>query len=203
MARRPPCIWMLWWAALLAAFAGPLPAAAAPSAALSFVEQAQLDPATRVIDVRDGNACAKASLAGARCLPAADLFDADGRPVDFHTLRWLFGAIGLAGHERVLVVGADAGNAAAVGALLFLAGQRDVAVLDRPVAIPAGAQGGSARNITREAVFTAPMRDRLLVAAPEQTAGTVIASGPPIERLRGFARGSADGTQPIRLRLSP
>ena len=131
------------------------------------------------------------------------MFAADGRPVGFHTLRWLFGTIGLGGHERVLVVAAEPGDAAAVGALLFLAGQRAVAVLDRPVAIAAGAQGGGARNITREAVFTAPMRDRLLVAAPEQASGTAIASGPPAARLRNFARRSADGARPPRLRLSP
>jgi thiosulfate/3-mercaptopyruvate sulfurtransferase len=203
MTRRPPCMRMLCGAALLAALAGPLPAAAAPSAALRFVEQAQLDSAIRVIDVRALKTCEQASLPGARCLPAADLFAAEGRPIDFHTLRWLLGTIGLSGQERVLVVAAKPSDAAAVGALLVLAGQRAVAVLDRPVAIPAGAQGGSDRAITREAVFTAPMRDLLLVAAPEQATGTVIASGPPIDRLRRFARRYSDGTQPPRLRLSP
>ena len=63
------------------------------------------------------------------------------------------------------------GNAAAVGALLFLAGQRTVAVLNQPLTAPPNAEGGSARSLTREAVFTAPMRDRLLVAAPEQATG--------------------------------
>jgi thiosulfate/3-mercaptopyruvate sulfurtransferase len=201
MSRRAPCLRIFCGAALLAAVA--VAPAAASTDALSFVDRPAIDSHTHVIDVRAQAACEKASLAGARCLPAADLFEADGRPVDFHTLRWLFGTIGLSGHERVLVVAADAGSAAAVGALLFLAGQQDVAVLDRPVAIAAGAPGGSDRNITREAVFTAPMRDRLLVAAPEKASGTVIASGPPIERLRRFARRYADGARTLRLRLSP
>jgi hypothetical protein len=202
MMRRPPCIRMLCGAALLAALAGPQ-TAAAPFVALRFVEKVQADSTTRVIDVRALQACEQASLAGARCLPAADLFEADGRPVDFHTLRWLLGTIGLSGRERVLVVAAKPSDAAAVGALLLLAGLRAVAVLDRPMTVAAGEPGGRDRSITREAVFTAPMRDLLLVAAPEQATGTVIESGSPIDRLRRFARLAADGAQPVRLRLSP
>jgi thiosulfate/3-mercaptopyruvate sulfurtransferase len=186
------------------ALCGALLAAVAPAAAkdgaLVFVDSVPADAALRVIDVRAQNACEKASLSDARCLPAADLFDGKGAPVDFHTLRWLLGAIGLTGGERVLVVADDAGQAATAGALLLLAGQREVAVMDRPVAIAADASGGSGRTITRETVFTAPMRDRLLAAADETAA---IASGPPIERLRQFARRYAEATQPIRLRLSP
>lgn len=178
-------------------------ATATPSDALSFVDGTPAASGTRIIDVRGQNACEQASLAGARCLPAADLFDAKGRSVDFHTLRWLLGTIGLSGGERVLVVGDNVGKVAAVGALLFLAGQHDVAVLDRPLAVPAGASGGTRRSITREAVFTAPMRDRLLVAASEEAGRNVIASGPPVERLRRFAERAADGAQPVRLRLSP
>ncbi len=196
-----PGMLTLCGAALLAVMA--VAPAAAATDSFAFVAQPTLDSATRVVDVRDDSACTKASLTGARCLSAAALFDNKGRPVDFHTLRWLLGTIGLSGEERVLVVGADAGKAAAVGALLYLAGQRHVTVLDRPVALPAAAQGGSERNITREAVFTAPMRDRLLVAAAEQASGTVIAVGAPIDRLRQFARRTADSAQPIRLRLAP
>jgi len=192
---------MFCGAAMLAAVAG-APAYAA-SGAIAFTDQTRIDAQTHVVDVRGSKACERASLTGARCLPAADLFAADGRPVDFHTLRWLFGSIGLSGHERVLVVAADAGDAAAVGALLFLAGQREVAVLDRPLTTPAGASGGSGRNITRETVFTAPMRDRLLLAAPEQASGAVIDTGPAVARLQRFARHVANDAQPARLRLSP
>lgn len=193
---RRPCVLTLC-GALLAAVAP----AAAKDRALAFVDSAPADAATRVVDVRAQDACEKASLAGARCLPAADLFDGNGAPVGFHTLRWLLGTVGLTGDERVLVVSDNAGDAAAAGALLLLAGQREVAVLDRPPAVAAGAPGGNGRNITRETVFTAPMRDRLLAAEPDETAE--IASGPPIERLRQFARRYAEATQPIRLRLSP
>jgi len=201
MVCRRPCMRMFCGAAMLAAVAG-APAYAA-GGAIAFIDQTRIDAQTRVVDVRDGKACERASLAGARCLPAADLFAVGGRPVGFHTLRWLLGTIGLSGNERVVVVAAEPGDAAAVGALLFLAGQREVAVLDRPVTISAGAPGGGNRNITRETVFTAPMRDRLLVAAPEQAIGAVIDSGPAVARLRRFARRAANDAQPVRLRLSP
>ena len=177
-------------------------AAAAPSP-IQFVTQMPVAGGTRVIDVRAEGTCTAASLAGARCLPASELFDADGRPVSFHVLRWLLGTIGLSGHEHVLVVGDKAADAAAVGALLLLAGQRDVAVLDRPVAVPADASGGSARSMTREDVFTAPMRDRLLTLASDPENETAIGIGRPYDRLSAFARRSADGASALRLRLSP
>lgn len=185
-------------AVLMAVSAAP---AVAFADAISFVDKPAHESATRVIDVRSQVSCEKASLPGARCLPAAALFHKDGRPVDFHTLRWLLGTIGLGGNESVLVVGANAGTAAAVGALLYLAGQRTVTVLDEPLTVPAKAEAGSARGMTREAVFTAPMRDRLLVAAPDEASGA-IASGPPRQRLTRFARMTADGT-PALLRLTP
>lgn len=178
-------------------------AAGSAPTALVFTDQAQVHSDTRVIDVREEQACAKASLAGARCLPAAELFDGNGQPATFYVLRWLLGTIGLTGHEQVLVVADNAADAAAVGALLFLAGERHVAVLDRPVAVPDGAPAGNARSITREAVFTAPLRDHLLATGQEEAAGTVIDSGRPVDRLRAFARRYADGAQPARLRLFP
>lgn len=198
MIRRPGMT-TICGATLLALIAA-APAAASIDA-FSFVDQAAIPSGTRVIDVRDQELCEKASLPGARCLPAETLFDRDGRPIGFRTLRWLLGTIGLTGNERVIVVGADAGNVTAAGALLYLAGQRAVAVLNRPLAVPPEAKAGSARSLTREAVFTAPMRDRVLVAAPEKTADA-IASGSPRQQLSHFARAAADGV-PTRLRLTP
>lgn len=198
MMRRP-CMTTICGAALLALVAAAPAAASADT--LTFVDTPPGDAHTRVVDVRDQAMCEKASLPGARCLPASDLFKRDGQPIDFHALRWLLGTVALHGNESVVVVGADAGNAAAVGALLWLAGQRAVAVLDKPLTVAAKAEGGSARSLTREAVFTAPMRDLLMVAAPEPANGA-IASGAPRQRLTRFARLSADGT-PARLRLTP
>lgn len=192
---RGPCMLTLCGALLMAAVG----AASAKESALTFVDHAAVDAGTRVVDVRAQDVCEKASLAGARCLPAADLFGGNGAPVDYHTLRWLLGTIGLTGQERVLVVADKTNDAAAAGALFALAGQRQVAVLDRPVSVASGASGGSGRGITREAVFIAPMRDRLL-AAPGDSAE--IASGAPAERLRRFARRYAEAAA-VTLRLSP
>jgi thiosulfate/3-mercaptopyruvate sulfurtransferase len=178
-------------------------AAAATASPLQFVAQARIAGETRVVDVRAETTCTAAALAGARCLPAAELFDADGAPVSFHVLRWLLGTVGLSGREHVLVLGDKAADAAAVGALLLLAGQHDVAVLDRPVALPADATGGNPRSMTREAVFTAPMRDRLLTLASDVGNADTIATGRPYDRLRSFARRYAEGAAALRLRLSP
>lgn len=171
-------------------------AAAESPDALFFVDGSQLAGDVRVIDVRDGGACAEAALADARCLPAADLFDGEGRPARFHALRWLFGTVGLTGGETVLVVADDAGNAAAVGALLFLAGQAQVAILDRPLEVAADPSGGQSRSLTREAVFVAPMRDRLLLTGAADDAE-------PIARLTAFARDFAGGNASARLSLTP
>jgi thiosulfate/3-mercaptopyruvate sulfurtransferase len=196
MNRRRHLVRAPWAAALLLVVADP----AAAADQLVFVDRADLEAGTRVVDARDGRACVEASLAGARCLPVAELFDGDGRPPDFRALRWLFGTIGLTGREPVLVVADRVGDAAAVGALLFLSGQARVAILDGPLAVPAGAPGGSDRSLTREAVFTAPMRDQLLAAAPD---GAVIAAGQPSARLADFARRYASGEGPLLLSLAP
>ncbi len=174
---------------------------AAVAGGLVFVGQANLQGDTRVVDVRDSQACTKGSLAGARCLPVAEVFDDNGRPADFRALRWLFGTVGLGGHERVLVVGDDVANAAAVGALLFLSGQADVAVLDGPIVIPAGAPGGSSRSLTREEVFTAPMRDEFMTVGAADDG--VVATEEPIGRLSDFARRYADGNGSLQLSLAP
>ena len=189
-------------AALLLAATQAANAAAAHAGSLAFVAQVPRG-AVRLVDVRAKAACEHASLPGARCLPAASLFRPHGRPPGFHALRWLLGTIGLAGSERVLVFGASARQAASVGALLFLAGQRDVMVLDHAPSIPPGAPPGAPRSLVSETIFTAPMRDTLLVAAPERAPRGAIVAGPPEARLVAFARGYQAGVHPRRLRLWP
>ena len=190
-------------AAVLLAFTGPARAAANHAGTLAVVDRLPSGGAIRVVDARPKRACERASLPGARCLPAEELFGADGRPVGFDALRWLLGTIGLRGNEQVLVVGATTEAAGAVGALLFLAGQRDVTILDHPPAIASGAPAGTARSLTSETIFTAPMRDRLLVAAPEAAPPSTIADGAPIKRLAVFARTYGGGAEPRPVRLWP
>ena len=197
------CARILCSATLGALLAASVCGAATAPAPLRFVTQGPPAGDTRVIDVRPERACTAASLAGARCLPASELFDREGRPVSFHVLRWLLGTVGLTGHENVLVVAGDPADAAAVGGLLLVAGERDVAVLDRAVEVPAGAAGGQARSMTREAVFTAPMRDHLLSTGQAAVGDATIDSGRPYDRFRTFAHRYADGAPAVRLRPFP
>lgn len=113
----------------------------------------------QVIDIRDIKSCTEASLPGARCLPSSNFIDPDGRVIGFHALRWLLGTVGLSGGETVLVIGTSPQDAKTIGTLLGLAGQHNVQVVDMPFTAPAGATGGEPRSLSREVVFTAPMRD--------------------------------------------
>ncbi len=132
------------------------------------------------VDLRDETACERASLPGARCLPASSLFDETTRPLPFLALRWLLGTIGLTGRESVVLY-ADHKNAAwAAAGLLYLAGQKNVAVLDgSAVSLK---EPGQPRSFSREAVYTAPMRDTLIrLGNSQQTLGAQLAA---------FARGN-------------
>lgn len=164
--------------ALALTFAPALSAHAAPVASASV-----LPADARVIDIRAEADCTKASLQGARCVPAEVLFGADGgAPVSFHALRWLLGTVGLSGAETVAVFPGDETRAGAVAALLLLAGQHEV-VLYTGTADMTGR--GEARSFSREVIFTAPMRtENMRLAAT--------ADAPLEHRLAAFARGATD-----------
>lgn len=164
---------MLWGLALAA---GPL--AAAPIARIEA-----LPDAARVLDIRAEAECAKASLPEARCLPADWLFRAEGGPIDFGTLRWLLGTLGLSGSETVAVWPADAPDAPAVSALLHLAGQARVVLY---AGTPGWTTRGETRSFTREAVFTAPMRLAAL------SASSAPPGAPLTTRLAEYAAGTTE-----------
>ena len=111
-----------------------------------------------VIDIRDTQSCTIGSLPRARCLPVGHFVDRNGTVISFHALRWLLGTVGLTGGETVLVIGAAPEDTHRVGALLHQAGQRRVLMLDKPFHAPANAPSGTPRSLSRETVFTAPMR---------------------------------------------
>ena len=157
--------------------------AAAPVAAAPVEALAALPDGVRVIDIRAEDACTGGSQPGARCLPAAWLFAAEGGPIDFWSLRWLLGTLGLTGAETVAVFPADAPDATAAVALLYLAGQAGVVLLAAD-AVP-GSQGET-RSFSREAVFTAPMRLGALAVADAAPATPLTA------RLDAFARGETE-----------
>ena len=124
-----------------------------------------------VVDARPLAACREKSLAGARCLPAADFLGPHNRLPSARDLLWLLGTAGLSGEEAVLVVGQDAVARDFVAGLLHVAGQRSVRVLTEPVGrlLEQGAAAGAGRErgMIREAVFAAPMRDGLLLLRDE------------------------------------
>ncbi|MCC7327783.1 MAG: rhodanese-like domain-containing protein [Burkholderiales bacterium] len=124
-----------------------------------------------IIDSRPIGDCRAKTLAGARCLPAADLLGPHRRLPDARNLLWLLGTLGLAGDEQVLVVGQDVVARDFVAGLLHVAGQRSIAVLTEPVGrlLEGGAATGAGRErgMIREKVYVTPMRDDLLVLRDE------------------------------------
>jgi len=151
-------------------------AAAAATETFSFVDDSARLPAELVvIDSRAGNACANGSVTrdggAARCLPIAAVTGPHGRLASFRDIHWRLGTLGLDGSETVLIVGDRQGDRDAVGALLFLAGQRTVLIWSRPIddLIAAGfaAIPGKEGEPARTAIYQAPMRDARVVLRGE------------------------------------
>jgi thiosulfate/3-mercaptopyruvate sulfurtransferase len=153
---------------LLAACA---PAVAAQDFAYLRDAGAVLQEGAAVVDTRPVEACRERSLAGARCLPAEGFLGPNHRLPGERDLLWLLGSAGLRGDETVLVVGQDPAARDFVAGLLYVAGQSRVRVLTEPMArlLESGvaAAPGRERGFTRETVFEAPMRDRLVVLREE------------------------------------
>lgn len=166
------------------------------SAALAFIAHLpgapQAHVQAHVIDIRDLPSCTAASLPRSRCLPVDHFVDPTGKIIDFHALRWLLGTVGLSGGESVLVIGATPQDVRTVGALLYLAGQTHVMMLDSSFEAPPGAPGGTERSLSREKVFTAPMRDAHLVAEREPATATHT-------QLDRFAQAVGRGAEDARL----
>lgn len=125
-----------------------------------------------ILDTRDGEACAKRSLPGARCLPARDVLGPRNELPLFANVLWLLGTVGVDGSESVLVVGEDPVDRDFVAGLLYLAGQARIAVATVPVSrmlASAGArtEPGLARDITRRAVYRARPREEAIVFSGE------------------------------------
>lgn len=114
-----------------------------------------------VLDLRAEEDCMRGSLPAARCLPASSLFGGEGAaPVSFHPLRWLLGTVGLNGEETVALLHDDLDQSWSVAGLLLLAGQNRVHVIE--AAQTSAAYPGSPRSLSREVVYTAPLREDLM-----------------------------------------
>ena len=125
-----------------------------------------------IMDVRREDVCLKASLPGARCLPASDILGPHKRLPNFSGLRWLLGTIGLSGDEHVVVAGGPGRGKEFAAGLLLVSGQRKITVLTSPISsLPsAGLEPGSGRTTTREQVYQAAVRDDYIILRNELAA---------------------------------
>jgi len=186
------------------------PALARADALFEYVRDVDTTPGADriVLDTRPAAACVERTLAGAHCLPAADLLGPHRRLPSFHDLLWVFGTVGLTGRETVLVVGERADARDFVAGLLFLAGQARVQVLAQPLRTLEGraTAPGRQRGNTRRAVFQAALRDDLMVLTHELAAQLEGAAPPPLldgrgeaeywgERVRGLRGGHLPGAR--------
>jgi len=185
---------------------------AAAAGDLEYVRPDAVAHGAVVIDTRAEQACAQHSVAGAHCLPAADLLGARGELPSPPDLLWALGTAGLSGRETVLVVGDSAEARDFVAGLLYLCGQARVQVLDQALSgalragdLPAGA--GTGRGMLRTRVFVAPMRDRLwllhrdLFHALESPARVVPVDGRDALQAAGTGRDQRAATVPGAIRL--
>lgn len=151
-------------------------------AASDFAYTSRVGAGDAVIDSRPLADCKRASLPGARCLPAEEFLDPQRRLPSERDILWLLGTAGLAGSETALVVGQDASARDFVAGLLYLAGQKSVRILSGPMPrLDGRADGGRERGMVRSAVWTAPMRDHLWVLGADivRDKPTLVADGGP------------------------
>lgn len=125
-------------------------------------------PASAVlVDTRTEALCTARTVAGARCLPAGEFTDAQGKLAPWREILWLFSTARLSGDETVLVLGDTSERRQFVGGLLQVAGQRNVRIVAQPpdALLSAGwpAAPGTPRDFARQMAYTAPMRDELLL----------------------------------------
>jgi hypothetical protein len=158
-------------------------------AAGDFAYTQRVGAGETVIDSRPLADCKRASLAGARCLPAEEFLDPQRRLPSERDILWLLGTAGLDGSETALVVGEDATARDFVAGLLYLAGQKAVRILGGTMPRLNGkAVGGQERGMVRSAVWTAPMRDSLWVLGAD-----IVRDKPTLIDARAAKPGVANG----------
>ncbi len=134
-----------------------------------------------IIDTRPDQVCAKQSLAGARCLAAADFLGPHDRLAGFAAIAWVLGSAGLSGGRSVLVVGNDPLKRDFVAGLLYLMGQAQVSVLTRRLkAAGLPFAPGEERDQVRRVVWQAPARTNALVLGNELRALLASRPGPVV-----------------------
>ncbi len=174
-----------------------------------------------IVDTRAVSVCGRRSLAGAHCLSPEDVLGPHGRLADFRDILWVLGADGLSGKGTVLVAGDSPDRRDFVAGLLYLAGQKQVAVLTRPLTPLIAARGvktapGTPKGMIRNPIFGAWPRAGLVVLRTE-LAHAIDGAHPPMlldgrtlsaywgRRIRALRGGHIPGAQPLpmdRLRLA-
>jgi len=197
---------------LVAAAVAAGPIAAHASDAIEYAASASgLIGKVTLVDARAQAACLARTIAGARCLPAADFLGPHGRLANFREIFWLLGTAGLSGTEHVLVVGDDPVERDFVAGMLYLCGQRKVSILTQPVSrgagLPAARLGaGIGRAMTRNPVYQADVRDGDIVLRTELARALASQTLPPLldgrteaeywgERIRAPRGGHLPGAQ--------
>jgi len=157
----------------------PYTASAASAAVPSLSQVSGLPPVSdssliKILDVRREEICREESLSSATCVPIEDFFADRGRLANFSGLYWLLGTVGLTGAETVYLVGEDERRKQVMAALLFVAGQERIAVVQEPLASLGkrqlnGHQRGKPqqRAKTRVSVYTASPRTERIVLKQE------------------------------------
>ncbi|WP_126444937.1 rhodanese-like domain-containing protein [Sulfuricystis multivorans] len=186
------------------AFLVALACAALPAfAATDFGRVTKVGTGETAIDTRPLAQCRAASLPGARCLPPSEFIGERGQLPSERDLLWLLGTVGLDGSERVVVAGDTASAREFVAGLLYLAGQKDVRVLDAPLTpllkVRGDAALGQERSLIRSTVFTAPMRDALWIVDRREAGADAIVARDAYTAIRRFARRLLDTGEAVRV----
>jgi len=148
-----------------------------PSSDLRYVQEAAtVSSRPTLIDSRTEARCRAATVPGAVCLPPEAFFGPHRRLASVRDISWVLGSAGLRGDEAVLVLGDDPVRRDAIAALLYLAGQSQVLVLNAPMDELAGRADvawtpGRPRAILREPIHLGPWRDELIVLRDELAEG--------------------------------
>ncbi|MDA8390919.1 MAG: hypothetical protein M0Z76_09365 [Gammaproteobacteria bacterium] len=124
--------------------------------------------ATVIIDTRRWALCRRRTLAGALCLPPHVFLGPHGRLANFQDIRWLLGTANLNGQETAMVIGDHRTPEDFVAGILYLAGQRQVVIVRRPLtpwlaSHPAATGPGQIHGLFRTVYYTAWPRTRLVV----------------------------------------
>lgn len=124
-----------------------------------------------VVDTRPLSSCRESTLSGAVCLPVEDIVAPQRRLANWSGILWLLGTAGLDGSEHVMLVGEQAERRELLAGVLFLAGQKQISIVDKPISSfisnLKNKSAGLQRSTTRIKVFTAPMRSELIVLRNE------------------------------------